>query len=273
MYLAQHLGLHDSDEFKLIEMSSATEVINAFNLKKVDIAALTLDEVVLLTENNDDLCIFLVMDISNGADKLIANKHINTVSELSGKRVGVEKTALGAYFSALILAFANLNDNDVTIIPVTTNNHYAMMQSGDIDAVVTFEPTATQLINDGYRSIFDSSQIPGKIVDVLVTRKNLANKYHDQLEHLTQSHWQALEFINNNLLEASTLMAPRLQISAEDLAQSYDGLTLPNQQQNQTLLNSSLIETTETLQKVMQQQGLVDHSIESEQLITDKFVQ
>jgi len=272
LYLAQHLGFHTKSEFKFIEMNSATEVMNAFNLKKIDIAALTLDEVLLLTERNDDLRVFLVLDISNGADKLIATKSITSLAELKGKRIGVEKTALGAFFTSQILAAANLTDDEVSLVAATHNNHLNMMQTGDIDAVVTFEPVATMLLEQDNHALFDSSQIPGKIVDVLVTRKNIIERSQHQLEHLVTSHWKALKFIDGNPALASQKMAPRLKITAEQLQQSYDGLTLPDQLANQVLLSTSLMETTATLIDVMQKQNLIESSVNSQQLITDRLV-
>jgi NitT/TauT family transport system substrate-binding protein len=273
LYLAQQLGFHTKAEFKFIEMHSATEVMNAFNLKKVDIAALTLDEVLLLTENNDDLRVFLVLDISNGADKLIAKKTISSLSELKGKRIGVEKTALGAFFTSQILEASNLTSADVTLVATTHNNHYSMMQAGKIDAVVTFEPVATQLQQNGHHSLFDSSQIPGKIVDVLVTRKQVLERHEHELTKLVASHWKTLKFINDNPVEASQKMAPRLKITAKQFQLSYDGLTLPEQQANKELLDKSLIKTAETLIKVMKHEALIKHTVNSQELITARIVQ
>jgi len=41
-----------------------------------------------------------------------------------------------------------------------------------VDAIVTFEPVKSELLSSGANILFDSHQIPGRIVDVLVVRKN-----------------------------------------------------------------------------------------------------
>jgi NitT/TauT family transport system substrate-binding protein len=82
LHLAEKLDLHDGYPIKLVELTSATDVMNAFKYGQLDVAALTLDEVLLLAEDVSDLIVFLVMDISNGADKLIAKFYIKTLADL-----------------------------------------------------------------------------------------------------------------------------------------------------------------------------------------------
>ena len=50
LYLARSLGYWDDSSVKLVEYSSASQVIRAFRNDAIHIAALTLDEVLLLKE-------------------------------------------------------------------------------------------------------------------------------------------------------------------------------------------------------------------------------
>jgi NitT/TauT family transport system substrate-binding protein len=273
LYLAQQLGFHDKRRIKMIELTSATEVMNAFNLDKVDVAALTLDEVLLLAQRHNDLAIFLVMDISNGADQLIVDQNIQSLTDIKNKRIGVEQTALGAYFLSLILKQAGLKQQDVEVIPVTVNKHFEMMSTQQLDAVITFEPSATRLTSEGFKTLFDSSQTPGEIVDVLVARKGNIEKRPDDYQHLIESHWKSLDYINRHSESAMNLMAPRLHISSEQLIASYQGLVLPNKQMNQSLLGQPLNETIDSVSNIMQQQGMLNSAIDSKNLIDPSVVQ
>lgn len=272
LHLAQKLDFHDGYPIKLVELTSATDVMNAFKYGQLDVAALTLDEVILLAEDMPDLVVFLVMDISNGADTLIAKPHITSLADLANQRIGVEETALGAFFFSQVLKAANLTRSDVTVVPTTVDQHLRMMESDNLDAVVTFEPTASTLVLHGNVSVFDSSQIADTIVDVLVTTRPLLEAKYSTIQKLVSAHWEALDYLNHNLEDAAKLMAPRLHISSEQLLQSYEGLLLPNQRHNQRLLAGELDTTAAQLQSLMLKERIINQNSNLETLISDRLV-
>ena len=93
LYLARNLGYYN-DSIRLVEYSSATEVLRAIRNKLIDVATLTLDEVLLLRQSGVDVRSVLVTDISNGGDVIVARPGIETLADLKGRKVGVESTAL-----------------------------------------------------------------------------------------------------------------------------------------------------------------------------------
>ena len=174
LYLAREQGLYPpSAGLRLVEYTSASEVIQAFRNGTIDAAALTLDEVLLLAETTPDLGIVLVLDISHGADVILAQPAISSLRDLKGKRVGLESTALGAYVLTRALQTAGMRQDDVRKISLEVDEHEQAFKKGRVDAVVTFEPVRTRLMASGARQLFDSSMLPGEIVDVLVVRRTL----------------------------------------------------------------------------------------------------
>lgn len=275
LYLARTLNFSQPQDIKLVEMTSATDVLNAFSQGRLDIAALTLDEVLQLTEKHNDLRVFLVMDISNGADQLIASSTITELSELEGKTVAVEETALGAFFLSQIKQAANLNDDAVQHLPTTVDQHTYVMSEGLADAVITFEPSASQLINKGFHKLFDSSQIPGKIVDVLVTREATLVEHKEKVEALIQAHWRALNYFRHYPDKAHEKIAPRLHVEADQIAPMYQGLILPDQTLNKELLQHDLIDTGNELALILKKQSLISmqNSLDMQTLFTAEFIQ
>ena len=272
LHLANHFGLYDHHEIKLVELTSATDVINAFRLGHLDVAALTLDEVITVSSQVPDVVVFLVMDISNGADKVIAAPSITSASELVGKKVGVEKTAVGALMFREFLNYTGLNAEDLVVIPSTVDQHASMMANHKLDAVVTFSPVSNELLASGHVSLFDSSQIPGMIVDVLVTRKTTLENKFSSLKKLVEAQWQALDYLSTKPEEAASIMAPRLKLSPEALLQTYQELILPDQKQNQALLGSELKQTAARLNQIMYDTQITRKMVNAERLITDRMV-
>lgn len=272
LHLAQHLGLHDSSQIKLIELTSATDVINAFELNQLDVAALTLDESLRVMERLPEVSIILVTDISNGADALIAQPDIQLIEQLKGKTIGVEESALGAFFLTQIVSNSALSRDDITVIPATVNSHFELMSQHKLDAVITFEPISSKLEEKGFLNLFDSQQIPGKIVDVLLAHNHVLDEFHHELKLMAESHWKALDFLNAHPQEAARLLAPRLHITPEQLEQAYQGLILPNHNENKTLLSTSLHTTIRELEQVMLNEGLLSNAVFKESMITDEVV-
>lgn len=276
LYLARALQFFDSKQIKLIELTSATETMRAFKRHQIDVAALTLDEVLLLAQTETDLRVFLIMDISNGADKVMVKPNIKRLSDLNQKCIAVENTALGAFMLHQLLNAAELDVANLDIQAVTIDRQLLYMTNNDCDAVVTFEPTATNLAALGYVEIFNSRQIPGKIVDVLVTREAIIKQQEDNLNALVAAQWQALTYIQKYPDDAYQLIVPRLNISTVELEAAYQDLTLPDKKQNQLLLdrqNSDGLNTTiGEISSILHQANLLHRTPTTDQLTTDKFI-
>lgn len=272
LYLARDLGYFDQKNIKLIELTSATETMSAFKHNQIDVAALTLDEVLLLSETEVDLRVFLVMDISNGADKLMVAKNISSLEQLKGKRIALENSALGAFMLLHLLEHANLTADDVIIRPSTIDQHVNIMTSGKTDAVITFDPMATTLADYGFNSLFDSSMIPGKIVDVLVTRQSVIEQHPNKLKSILDAQWFALNYIKQSPDDAYQRIAPRLALSKTAVAESYRGLILPDHLQNQQLLAETLHDTIQRLGATMLAAKLVSATPKTDQLLDPSLV-
>ena len=239
LFLARSLGYLDKSSVRLVELSSATEVIHALRNGRLEIALLTLDETLTLLSTGVDLTVVAVMDISSGADAILTNPKYKSLHDLKGKRIGVESSAVGAVVLNSALELAGMSSFDFTIVPLTINQHRESYVENKIDAVVTFEPVKSYLLSQGAVTLFDSSQVPGRIVDVLVVRSSILETHTDSICALVKAQLQALEYFKNHSKEATQLMAPRLQMLPEDLLISYQGITLPGLAENRILLGES----------------------------------
>jgi len=277
LYLARSLGYFENSPVRLVELSSTTDVLQAFRNGLLEVAALTMDETLTLLQTESDLRVILVLDISSGADALLANpSSIPALLDLKGKRVAVENSAVGATVLIRALERANLTPEDIKIIPATVNSHYEFYRNGKVDAVVTFEPIKTRLMKEGAKVLFDSREIPGQIVDVLVTRKGLLDKQSKTLQLLVNAQFKALTYLRSHPEEAAKMIAPRLAISPEELTESYKGMVLPSLTVNQSLIkgaNPALRQTAKELISMMMERGLLYKEPQIETLISDRFVQ
>lgn len=267
LYLARDLAYYDKAQIQLKELTSTTEILNAFRQGQLDAIALTLDEALRLADNQSDLKIILIFNISDGADKLIVNPTIKSLAELKGKRIAVEQSGVGSYMLSQVLQMAELSPSDIIIIPSTINQHAMMLNNAEVDAAISFDPIAYQLQKQGYINLLDSRMLSGQIVDVLITRDITLEQQRKNLQQLLEGYWKARKYLTENPTDALSRIAPRLGVSSEELELLYQNLILPEREHQQTLFNQQLEKIIEPMNKLMLETGLLNHAIDSKQLL------
>lgn len=269
LYLARELGYLKDADIRLVELPSASEVIKAFRSGTVDAAALTLDEALLLVQDDIAARVVLVMDISHGSDVVMAKPEIKSLAELAGRRVGAESFALGAYMLSRTLEVGGLKAEDIQIVPLTADQHEYAYKTGQVDAVVTFEPMRTRLLAAGAHILFDSSRIPNEIFDVLVVRREYLQRHPRQIAQLAQAWYRALDYMRASPEDAAERMAKRLGITGPEFRASLEGLRIPDQAENARLLEGTapgLAGPAQRLVKVMVREKLLRQAVDPNRL-------
>ncbi len=274
-YLAQAQGYYKDLNVRLVEYPSASEVLRAFKNGNLEAAALTLDEVVYLCRSTPDLKIALVMDMSHGGDVIIAKEGIENVEGLRGKRVAVESNALGAYFTSRALEIHGLRPEDISVVHIEVSGHEEAFLQDRVDAAVTFEPVRTKLLAAGGKEIFSSREIPGEIVDVLVVHEEAVAGQRDIFKKVIKGWFKALDDLEKKPLEAAGIMAKRLKITPDEVLASYDGLILPDADENHRMLdevNGTLYRSLGNLSRIMMKHKLLEEEPTYQLLLTEQFL-
>lgn len=275
IHLAQSLGYINPESIRLVEMANNTQASMAFRNGTVDAGMLTLDETLNLLQDGVDLRVILVMDISNGADVVMARPEITSLQDLRGKRVAVENGAMGAIMLDAMLEAAGLKIRDIVLISKTGNEHMNAYLEGVTDAIVTFEPTRSELLKHGAHILFDSSQIPGRIVDVLAVRASVMAEHKLALQTLVAAHFKALDYLSSHPQDAAKRIAPYLGVKESEIPAQFDGLKLPLLIDNRALLATTppeLKTTATSLAKLMLEHNLLQRQVDVSQLVEPMFL-
>lgn len=275
-YLARDLGYFEGTPVQMVEFGSSSEVLRAYRNGDLEVAALTLDETLLLTQTHPQTRIFLIADISNGGDVILAKPTITDLKGLRGQRVGVEATALGAYILTRALQSVNLTPDAVQVVPLEVSEHERAFQAGDIDAVVTFDPVRSRLLAAGATLLFDSRQIPGEIVGVIVTDQSTLESRRADLGDLVAGWFRAIDYLKTNPQDAAARVAPRQEMTPDQFLASLEGLSIPGVEENQRLLSQqdpALLSGAQQLVKVMRDHQLLNQTIDPKPLLNDTLVQ
>lgn len=275
LYLARDLGLHNGLPLRLVELGSTTQSMDALRTGRLAMAGLTLDEVLTLVQEGVPLKVVWVVDISKGADALVARAGISGLAGLRGRKVGVEQTAVGAYMLHAALEKAGLRSGDITVVPLPLDEHLSAWRDGEVDALVTFDPLLQVLRGRGAQVLFDSSDIPGEIVDVLVARQEALDCCTPRIAQLLNAHQRALDHLRTARADALQRMAPRLGLTAAEMDAALNGIDLPDAAANRSLLSgpeARLATAAQRMAHTMFDQGLLQRPAGVASLIDDRFV-
>ena len=251
LFMAQGRGWLDAAKVTLRETRSMVDSIAALQAGTVQAAALTLDEVLRARATGLALSAVLVFNVSMGADMLLVRSGITQLAQLKGLRIGYEASSVAEVMLAECLAAAGLTRQDVELQHISVNAQVQAWQQRAVDALISYEPVASQLLGQGMTRLFDSRQIPNTIVDVLAVRPDTLNHAHAKaLRHLIAAHFRALDDLTRNPQDAAYRMAGHLNLSAAGVLSAFKGLMLPTVSNNHRLLNASPPELLSTARRV-----------------------
>jgi NitT/TauT family transport system substrate-binding protein len=270
LYLARELGKLDPSTVQLVEYPSASEVLRAFRNQAIDGMVISLDELFELAVDGLQPRIILVVDVSNGADVVVGRRGMRTMRDLKDKSVAVESGALGAFVLSRALAVNGMQASDVNVVHLESNEQPSAFEKGEVDGAVTFDPYRTQFLKAGASTLFDSTQIPGEIVDLLAVRASVVDKEPKAIQALLSGWFGALDYIKHDPVDAARRMGIRQQTTGEQFQEAQRGLHVPTREENLRMLGGAqpeLATTGRRLMALMLEAKLLRNSLEIERVL------
>ena len=194
--------------------------MDAFAAGKLDAVAMTNGDTLVTGATGGKGVMALINDYSNGNDMVIAKPGIGSVKELKGNKIGVEICFVSHLLLLDALKQNGMSEADVELVNVPTNETPQVLASGQVDAIVAWQPNSGAALNlvPGSKAVFTSANQPGLIYDVLaVTPESLANHRADWLK-VMQVWYRIVDFIMdpNTFEDAVKIMASRVGVPAEE---------------------------------------------------------
>ena len=270
LYLARELGRLDPKTVQLVEYPSASEVLRAFRNQAIDGMVISLDELFGLAVDGLRPRIILVVDVSHGADAVVGRAGMRTMKDLKGKRVAVEGGALGAFVLSRALALNGMHPSDVKVVHLESNEQPGAFEKGQVDGAVTFDPYREQLLRAGARTLFDSTQIPGEIVDLVAVRASVLERQPKAVQALLAGWLKAIDYLKREPKDAARRMGIRQQTTGEQFLKALQGLHIPSREENLKMLGgekAELVVAGRRLMALMLEAGLLRAELKIEDVL------
>jgi NitT/TauT family transport system substrate-binding protein len=154
---------------EVTQFNDYVESMNQYTAGAYDAVTLTnMDGLSIPAAGGVDTTAVIVGDFSNGNDAVIL-KDKAALADIKGLSVNLVEYSVSHYLLARALDSAGMSEKDVKVINTADPDMVGAFQTPDVSAMVTWNPMVSEILKlPNATSVFDSTQIPGEIIDMMV---------------------------------------------------------------------------------------------------------
>lgn len=278
LYIAQEKGFFEEEgvDVELVVVEDVKSRFAALAAGELEGLATTLDTMVLYHNPENEFSTVVLMDDSQGGDGVIANADIDSVADLSGKKVAFLEGSTSHFYITYLLQEAGLTLSDVETVSMTAGDAGAAFVSQNVDAAVTWEPWLTNGKDTEHGKLLtDTSFTPGLVVDALLFPDALIAEQPDAIQGVVNAYYKAVDFYASDPDEAIAIMAAGVGGWLEDPAEfaaTLSGVQLLGRAENEELYNTRAKATTDFAINFWREEGSLTTDIESGDVMNDSFI-
>jgi len=206
-------------DIDVVQINDYIESINLYTAGSYDGVTVTnMDALTIPAAGGVDSTALVMGDFSNGNDGVVL-KGSDNLEDIKGLPVNLVELSVSHYLLARALESVGMSERDVKVVNTSDADIVAAFSSPDVQAVVTWNPQLGELKKQkDAHVVFDSSQIPGEIMDLLVVNTETLADNPKLGKALTGAWYEIMDKMRGDsdaAVEARTAMA---EAAGTDLA-------------------------------------------------------
>ncbi len=206
----------------VVQINDYVESINQYTAGAFDACTMTnMDALTIPAAGGVDSTALVVGDFSNGNDGIVL-KGKQSLPEIEGQKVNLVELSVSHYLLARALESVDLSEADVQVVNTSDADMVAVYGTDDVSSVVTWNPLLSEIsAQPNSYKVFDSSQIPGEIIDLLVVNSDTLKQNPKLGKALTGAWYEIMGLMSGEGAAADAARSYMGQASGTDLA-GYD---------------------------------------------------
>lgn len=204
--------------------------MEAFAAGRVDAVCMTNGDAMVTGTAGKRSQAIVINDFSNGNDMCIGRPGIESIADLEGRRVGVEKGFVDHLLLLKGLEAFGLAEEDVELVNMPTNDTPQALAAGGVDAICAWNPVAAQTLRQvpGSTALFTSREVPGLIYDALYVDPASLAARRDEWLSLVEVWFRVVDYIRDPATQPDALeiMAGRVGTTPDRYATFLEGTHL-----------------------------------------------
>ena len=165
-------------------------------------------------DNQTKLKFVFPVDASDGADVFVAGSDIQSIADLKGKRVGAGFGTYGELYVRTLLQQNGVSLADVTMVNSPAEGAVEAFSS-QVDAIHTYEPYASETLNNGAHILSTSSETPNLMLGEMTFTAALVKERPEDIQAFTDAWFEAVDWMYANPDQVPAIVAKAFGIPVD----------------------------------------------------------
>ncbi len=207
-------------KIKLTQVNEYVESINQYTAGGFDACAMTnMDTLTIPAVGGVDSTVLIVNDFSNGNDGVVLKGKGKTLADIKGQKVNLVELSVSHYLLARALASAGMRERDLKVVNTSDADIVAAFSAASTTAVVTWKPQLSAVLAAAdAQLVFDSSKIPGEILDFMVAKTEVLKANPKLGKALVGAWYETVTLMFKNDAPARDALTAMAKASGTDFA-------------------------------------------------------
>jgi len=177
----------------VVQINDYIESINQYTADRFDGCTMTnMDALTIPAAGGVDSTALIVGDFSDGNDGIIL-KDEDSLEAIEGQRVNLVELSVSHYLLARALESVDLTERDLQVVNTADADIVSAFSSRDVTAAVAWNPQLSSILEQPDANlVFDSSEIPGEIIDLLVVNTETLEAHPELGKALTGAWYEIM---------------------------------------------------------------------------------
>jgi len=201
------------------QFNDYVESVNQYTAGAFDAVTITnMDALSIPAAGGVDTTAIVTGDFSNGNDAVIL-KNSADLAAIKGQKINLVEFSVSHYLLARALESKHLAEKDIKVVNTSDADLAAAYKTPEVTAVVTWNPIVSEILGSpDARKVFDSSQIPGEIMDLMVVNTAVLKDNPDFGKALVGIWYETIAKMNAAGAEGNAAKEAMAKASGTDLA-------------------------------------------------------
>jgi NitT/TauT family transport system substrate-binding protein len=265
-------------KIKLTQVNDYVESINQYTAGQFDACVMTnMDMLTIPAAGGVDSTALIVGDFSNGNDGVVLKGKGKTLADIKGQKVNLVELSVSHYLLVRGLSTVGLRERDLKIVNTSDADVVAAFATPASTAVVTWKPQLSAVLAmPNAQLVFDSSKIPGEIIDLMVVNSATLNANPKLGKALVGAWYETLNLMLKNDAAGNAAQTAMAKASGTDLA-GFKGqlattrLFATPADAYQFVTGDSLIKTMDLVRKFSFEHGILGQGAGSPDVVGIQF--
>lgn len=214
---------------EIVQINDYIESINQYSAGEFDGCVMAnTDALGIPAAGGVDSTSLIIGDFSNGNDVVIS-KDAKSIKELKSTTVNLVELSISHYLLARALELNGMSERDLTVVNTSDADMVSAYTTADVSTVVTWKPQVSEILAmPKANNLFNSSNIPGEIIDLMVVNTDTLKDNPAFGKALVGAWYEMMDLMTSNTAKAKEVKTLMAKASGTDLAGFEDQLKTTN---------------------------------------------